>query len=133
LSDVMFIGITSVVCQIVFATAYVRLAGRGLPADGNGQLSAAVAAAAGLGTIAAIVLGLGWLALRFNITPQHAGFRTQGLWRQLQIGVVATMAVLPVVYVPRAAVSIGLKTEYPHPLLDEVRRNATLGSYLLGV
>ncbi len=133
LSDVMFIGITSVVCQIVFASAYVRLVGRGVPGDGSGQLSAAVAAAAGFGTIAAVILGLGWLALRFNTAPAHAGFRTEGLWRQLRIGVVATLAVLPVVYVLMAAVSIGLKTEYSHPLLDEVRRNATLGSYLLGV
>lgn len=133
LADVMFIAITSVICQIVFASAYVRIAGQGIPENGDAQLTAAVATAASLGNVAAIVLALGWLALRFNVTPEHAGFRTQGWWRQLQIGVVATLAVLPVVYLLMAAVSIGLKTEYSHPLLDEVRRNATLGSYLLGV
>lgn len=133
LADVMLIAITTVVCQIVFASAYVRIAGRAVPENGDAQLSAAVATAASLGNVAAIALALGWLAVRFNVTPAHAGFRTQGWWRQLQIGVVATLAALPVVYLLMAVVSIGLRTEYSHPLLDEVRRNATLGSYLLGV
>lgn len=133
LADVMFIAITSVICQIVFASAYVQLAGDAVPDTGAGNISAAVGTAASLGNVAAIALALGWLALRFNVTPQHAGFRTQGWWRQLQIGVVTTLAILPVVYLLMAAVSIGLKSEYSHPLLDEVRRNATLGSYLLGV
>ncbi len=133
LVDVMFIVITSVVCQIVFASAYVRLTGTVLPKNGEGQVPADVAAAASLGHVAAIALALSWLALRFNVTPAHAGFRTQGLWRQLQIGIVTTLATLPIVYLLMAVVSIGLNTEYSHPLLDEVRRNATLGSYLLGV
>ena len=133
LADVMFITITSVICQIVFASAYVRLAGRGIADNGDAQISAAVAMAASLGNVVAIALALSWLALRFNVTPEHVGFRASGWWRQLQIGVVATLTVLPVVYLLMAAVSLGLETEYSHPLLDEVRRNATFGSYLLGV
>lgn len=130
LADVMFIAITSVICQIMFASAYVRFAGNADPDNGAGQLTAAVAAS--LGHVAAIVLALAWLALRFDVAPEHAGFRTRGWWRQLQIGVVTTLATLPIVYLLMAAVSVGLKTDYSHPLLDEVRRNATLGSYLLG-
>ncbi|MEZ6075901.1 MAG: hypothetical protein R3C56_09555 [Pirellulaceae bacterium] len=85
------------------------------------------------GNIVAIAIALVWLALRFDVSPQHVGFRFKGWWRQLQIGVIATLVVLPVVYLLMAAVSIGLHSEYKHPLLDEVRRNATLTSYLMGV
>jgi membrane protease YdiL (CAAX protease family) len=133
LADLMIVAVLIVVCQIAFASLYVRWAGAAAEGTGGEQVSSAVAAAASLGNVLAIGLSLVWLALRFQVAPAHVGFRVSGWWRQLQIGVVATLAVLPIVYLLMAAVSIGLQSEYKHPLLDEVRRNATLGSYLLGV
>ena len=133
LADLAMVAVLVVACQILFASVYVRLTHGEMEGGGDVQVSAAVAAFASLGNLVAIALALMWLALRFGVTPQHVGFRFSGWWRQLQIGIIATLAVLPVVYLLMAAVSIGLHSEYNHPLLDEVRRNATLSSYLMGV
>ncbi len=133
LADLALVAVLIVACQILFATIYVRLTNVDMGGAGNGQVSAAVAAFASLGNVAAIGLALLWMALRFDVTPQHVGFRSRGWWRQLQVGIIATLAVLPLIYLLMAVVSIGLQSEYKHPLLDEVRRNATLSSYLLGL
>lgn len=133
LADLAMVAGLFLVCQVLFATVYARLSNGEIPGAANGQVSAAVAAFASLGNIVAIALALFWMALRFDATPKHVGFRFSGWWRQLQIGIIATFVVLPVVYLLMAAVSIGLHSEYNHPLLDEVRRNATLTSYLMGV
>jgi membrane protease YdiL (CAAX protease family) len=47
--------------------------------------------------------------------------------------VVAGLAVLPLVYLMMAAVNLGFKTQYNHPLLEEMKASATIVSYLLGV
>jgi membrane protease YdiL (CAAX protease family) len=133
LADLAIVLVLVVSCQTLFASAYVRLAGVELAGLQGKAMPAAVSAVASLGNILAIVLTLGWLALRFQVSPGHVGFRSQGWIHQLQIAVVTTLATLPIVYVLMAAVSIGLDTAYQHPLLDEIRATATLGSYLLGV
>lgn len=133
LADLAMVAVLLVACQIFFATLYTRFSNGEMQGEVHGQVSAAVAAFASLGNIVAIALALMWMALRFDVSPQHVGFRFKGWWRQLQIGAIATLVVLPVVYLLMAAVSIGLHSEYKHPLLDEVRRNATLTSYLMGV
>ncbi len=133
LADLAFVAVLIVGCQILLASLYAHFSKGELGDSTEGHASAAVAAFASLGNIVAIALALLWLGLRFNVTPQHVGFRFNDWWRQLQIGIIATLVVLPIVYLLMAAVSIGLHSEYKHPLLDEVRRNATLSSYLMGV
>ncbi len=133
LADLVVVVVLVVACQTLFASAYVRLSGVEISRLEGKPLPAAVSTAASFGNLAALGLTLAWLALRFQISPNRVGFRSEHWWRQLQIGVIATLAVLPIVYLMMAAVSIGLDTAYKHPLLDEIRASATLGSYLLGV
>ncbi len=133
LADLVVVVVLVVMFQSLFATAYIRLAGIDLGNLVDKPLPAAVSAAASFGNVAAVGLTLAWLAFRFQVLPSHAGFRTSGWLKQLQVAGVATLATLPIVYLMMAGVSIGLDTEYEHPLLDEIRATATLGSYLLGV
>ncbi len=133
LADLVVVVVLVVACQTLFASAYVRLSGIELGDREGKPLPAAVSAAASFGNLAAVGLSLAWLSLRFQVSPSHVGFRASGWWRQLRIAVIATLATLPIVYLLMAAVSIGLDTAYKHPLLDEIRATATLGSYLLGV
>jgi membrane protease YdiL (CAAX protease family) len=133
LADLAVVVVLVVSCQTLFASAYVRLAGVDLAGLQGKAMPAAVSAMASSGNVLAIALTLGWLALRFQVSPSHVGFRSQGWIKQLQIGTITTLATLPIVYMLMAAVSIGMDTAYKHPLLDEIRATATVGSYLLGV
>lgn len=133
LADLVVVVVLVVACQTLFASAYVRFSGIELVRIEGKPLPAAVSTAASAGNLAALGLTLAWLALRFQISAKRVGFRSDQMWHQLQIAVVATLAVLPIVYLMMAAVSIGLDAAYRHPLLDEIRATATLGSYLLGV
>ncbi len=133
LADLVVIAVLTVACQIFFASAYARLTGFQMPPEETGSMPAAIGAAASAGNIMAVLLSAAWIILRFGVSIGHVGFRGSGLVRQLQIAVISVLAVLPIVYLLMAAVSIGLKTDYKHPLLDEIRTTATLTSYLLGV
>lgn len=133
LADLALTAVSVVLCQTVFAAGYIRWAGIDTAALQGKPLPAAVSAAASLGNVMALVLILGWLGLRFQVTPAHAGFHLRGWQRQLQMGVIATFATLPIVYLLMAAVTLGTQTAYKHPLLDEIRASATVSSYLLGV
>ena len=133
LADLVVVATAFVVCQSAVASGYVRWAGidvRNLP---DGELPAVVGTVASLGNVLAVAASLLWLSLRYNVAPSHLGFHTRDGLQQLKIAGVTLLAALPIVYVLMAVVSIGMDAEYAHPLLDEIRTQASLGSYLLGV
>lgn len=132
LADLVVLAVLVVLCQTLLASAYVRLSGVELDQMQGAALPADVSMVASIGNLVAVGLALVWLALRYQVSPAHVGFHLRGWMRQFQIAVIGTLAALPVVYLLMAAVSIGLDAEYQHPLLDEIRSQATLGSYLLG-
>jgi membrane protease YdiL (CAAX protease family) len=132
LLDVVILAILVVACQIVFAAVGARMLNLDVSQAAENGIPLALATIANLGNLAAIGLGTAWIMLRFGVGPDHVGFRFSQFPRQVQIAVVAALAALPLVYLLMAAVSLGFESNYEHPLLEELKENATLGGYLLG-
>ncbi len=132
LADVMIVAVLVVGCQSLAASTYVRFAGADR-ASLTDILPVEITTAASLGSLLAVALTLAWMSLRYQVAPAHVGLGLKGLPRHLVIGIIATLATLPLVYLVMAAVSVGLKTDYDHPLLDKIKETASLKNYLLGV
>ncbi|GIX00584.1 MAG: hypothetical protein KatS3mg111_3916 [Pirellulaceae bacterium] len=82
-----------------------------------------------LGTVGIITA---WIVARYRRGAQHAGW-TADVIREVGIGMVAGLLVIPVVYVLSAVVSTAFDTKYAHPILDSMRAEASLVGFLLAV
>ncbi len=130
LADLLMVAVFLFGSQTLLASVYSRWAG--LEMQEGQTLPLGLTTVASFGNLLTIGLTLLWLAMRYGVGPGHVGFRISNWSRQLKIGVLATFACLPIVYLLMAAVSSGLESEYKHPLLEEIKSTATLASYLLG-
>ncbi len=134
-----FTDMLIIVCSVVLGQSLMAYLGIYLFKMDPGQFRAenaamplSVALLAGLGNVAAMLLGVVWIVLRYQVPFQHAGFGFQRLRQHLVIGTVAGLATLPVIYLLMLLVSMGLSAEYSHPLIEEMSSQATLASYLIG-
>jgi membrane protease YdiL (CAAX protease family) len=132
--DVVLVAVAAVVGQTLALLAGSLIMGQD-PRNlaGNGGMTLTLAFLSGLGNLLAMIMIVVWISLRFGVGPGHAGFVAKGLPRHLLVGLMVGLAMLPVVYLMMFVVSIGLNTQYAHPLLDQVTKDRTLTAYLLGV
>ena len=132
LLDIVVLAILAVSCQVVFASTGARLLGLDVAQAAENGMPLTLTTIANLGNVAATVLGVAWIMLRFNVGASHVGFQFRQFPRQVKIAVVAALAALPLVYLMMAAVSQSFESDYEHPLLEELKANASLGGYLMG-
>ncbi|RMF45362.1 MAG: CPBP family intramembrane metalloprotease [Planctomycetota bacterium] len=83
-----------------------------------------------LSNLCAVALAVGWIMLRFQVPISHIGW-TRPTVKELAIGVVAGLIVIPVVYVVSAVVNLSFHEEYSHPILEALQSEATLASFLM--
>ncbi|MCA9134914.1 MAG: CPBP family intramembrane metalloprotease, partial [Planctomycetales bacterium] len=132
LLDVLVVAVLAVSCQLLFGAMGIRLLDIDPESLPDNAMPLALTLLISLGNVAAVALGVGWIMLRFGVSPAHVGFRGSRFPQQLAVGAVATLATLPLIYLLMAAVSIGFDSDYQHPLLEEMKASATLSSFLLG-
>lgn len=131
LIDLIMTVVLVVVCQIGFTLAFARLTGfrrEDLEAD---AIPLDLAAAAGLGNLAAMFAAILWLVFRHRVGVAHAGFSSQRLGKNLLLGMVSALIVLPLLYIVMAVVSLSFKQDYDHPLLQAMLEQGSLNAFLL--
>jgi membrane protease YdiL (CAAX protease family) len=99
----------------------------------DGDLPLSLSMIASVGNLAAMVAGVLWIQARFSVGLPHIGFSTRNLPWHLLLGLLVGLASLPVVYVLMILVSLGLDTEYAHPLIEQMTEQGSLSSYVYGV
>lgn len=134
LADVLVALVAVVLGQIVFARVGLRALGIDVEQIRSGEASMPISLATwlGVGNVVAMLATVVWIVLRHRVTFAHVGFSGIKFLRQLGIGFLVGLASLPVVYVMMMLVSLGFKTQYTHPLIDEISKNGTLATYGLG-
>ena len=133
--DLLLVGGAAVVCQTLVVLVGSLAMGddpRTLATEAGG-VPLKLAFLSGLGNVLAMLVIVVWVCLRFGVGPRHVGFTLARLPKHLGQGLLVGLAMLPVVYVLMFVVSIGLKTDYAHPLLDQITKDRSLTAYLLGV
>ncbi len=133
LADLIVIFVLAVSCQGVFAVAGVKLLDIDIAANQDDHMPLSLSAVVALGNVAAAALGVLWIVARYQVTPAHVGFVAAKFPKQMAIGLISGLATLPLIYVLMSAVSTSFETEYEHPLLEQMKANGSLTSYLLGV
>ncbi len=128
LADIILVLILVVGGQIV---AYFAAREMGIE-QAEGETSLALAALAGVSNLAVVVLATLWIGIRFRVLPSHLGFTTN-IFKVGIIGLLAGFALVPIIYLGNAIVSLGMKIEYNHPLIDSVRNDGTATNFLLAV
>ncbi len=134
LVDLIVAGAMIFFWQIQFAALGARFLGinRRELADEN-SLPLTFVTLLGVGNLVAMLSSILWIAVRHRVTLSQLGFDRKQLGKHLAMGVIAAVAVLPLVYALMAAVSIGLENTYNHPLLDAMKRDGSWKAYLLTV
>ncbi|GAB5406662.1 MAG: hypothetical protein Aurels2KO_48930 [Aureliella sp.] len=128
LADIILVLMLVVGGQFV---AYFVAKGIGIQ-QAEGETSLALAALAGVSNLGVVVLATLWIGVRFRVFPSHIGFTTNVL-KVGFIGLLAGLALVPIIYLGNAIVSLGMKVDYNHPLIDSVRNDSTATNFLLAV
>lgn len=132
LADFVVAAILVVVAQILFSSVAIQLFDINVEAlRGENLIPMPIAAAVGASHILAVALVTGWIVFRYNAHPAVLGWSVQRMPQLLMTGLVAGLVTLPLVFAISAAVSIGMQTEYEHPILESIQKDGTLGTYLL--
>lgn len=134
LVEILLAGCLMFAMQVLMTSLAVPLLGIDLAAlreGGDPPLS--FAAVISLSYLLTTLLMVGWIMLRFQVPASHTGFETNGLPRQIVIGVLAGFIILPLVMLLNAFVTLGLEQEYDHPVLDAMASEGTLSGYFLAV
>lgn len=134
LVDVFLIFAAAVLCQSLFAA--IGMATLGIPPETlrstEGSIPISLATIIGVGNIAAMFLGIGWICLRYQVTPAHVGFTAKRFPKNVGLGILASFAIIPVTYLLMAAVSFGFDNEYKHPLIEEMTKDGGMMTFFLG-
>lgn len=134
LIDVVLVLIAAFVGQAVLIPAWAVMSGINLREMAKSDHLSLSIMAVGSGTyLLAMLMGLGWLVIRYAASLQHMGMSLKRLMPNTGIGLVAASMTLPIVALISYGVSEGLKAEYDHPLINELKREGTLSAYLLAV
>ncbi len=134
LIDVLLVLLAAFVGQMIMVPVWVKLAGLDLrKMFEDDRLSLSVMAVGSLSYLIAMLAGIFWLILRYGSSLEHMGLSLRRWWRNVGLGLAAAAMTLPIVAALSAAVNVGLKTEYDHPLINELKKEGTLSAYLLAV
>ncbi len=134
LVDLIFAGGMIYFWQYQFATVGSRWLGinRQALTDEN-SLPLSFVTLLGVGNLAAMLSIVLWIMVRHQTNLTQVGFGIRAWGKHLAIGVVAAVAVLPLVYALMAVVSIGMDNTYKHPLLEAMKSDGSMNAYLLAV
>ncbi len=140
-ADLVVIAVLILVFQIQSVRIGADVLGIDRSTLRDGAIPIEIATALGLGNLAAMLASIAWISLRYTLPyPVHPagslsalGFRFDRFAKDLRIGVIAALAALPIVYGLMGIVSWFFHTNYKHPLLEELKRNGTLTSFLMTV
>jgi membrane protease YdiL (CAAX protease family) len=135
LIDLLMVLVAVFLGQSLFAVIGVRLLNIDVAAIRavDGDLPLSLSMIASVGNLAAMVAGVLWIQARFSVGLAHIGFSARNLPWHLLLGLLVGLATLPVVYVLMILVSLGLDTEYAHPLIEQMTEQGSLSSYVYGV
>ncbi|MEZ6138374.1 MAG: CPBP family intramembrane glutamic endopeptidase [Pirellulaceae bacterium] len=134
LLDVLLIVVAVIISQIAFSVVGMMATGieRAELVGPDAEVPIALHMWGGFGSVAAMIIGTIWIMARFQRPPAHVGFVSMGLAKQLFTGLLVGLAVIPLTYILMIAVSAGMKTEYDHPLINEMTKHGSIGVYLVG-
>lgn len=134
LIDVLLVLGAAFLGQAIMIPAWASLSGQSLREMAQSdRISLSIMAVGSSSYLLAMLLGLGWLVIRYAASVQHMGLSLRRLIPNAGIGLAAAAMTLPIVALISFAVSQGLKAEYDHPLIDELKREGTFSAYLLAV
>lgn len=134
LVDVLLVLVAAFVGQAVLIPAWAKLSGTDLrKMVETDSISLAVMAVGSLSYVVAMVGGIGWLVLRYSASVKHMGLALRRMIPNTGLGLAAAAMTLPIVGLLNWAVSEGLKSEYDHPLINELKKEGTVTGYLLAV
>ncbi|QDV25057.1 CPBP family intramembrane glutamic endopeptidase [Aureliella helgolandensis] len=134
LSDLMIVLILVVGSQFVALAVAVKSLGlpvRELGEDAGGSLP--LSALISLGYVCVVGVSTLWLVLRYSVSVRHVGLGFAKLSSTWKVGVIGGIAALPIVYLGNILVSLGMKVEYAHPLLESMKSEPSVNGYLLAV
>ncbi len=135
LIDLLVILIAVFVGQTAFALIGVQVLNLDVQAirAADGEMPLSLSMIASFGNVAAMIAGALWIQARFSVTPSHLGFNSRNLSWHLLLGLLVGLATLPLIYVLMIVVSLGLDTEYAHPLIEQMTEQGSLTAYMYGV
>ncbi len=134
LIDVLLVLGMAFLGQAILIPAWSKFAGIDLrKMVDNDSISLSVMAVGSLSYLIAMLLGVGWLIVRYAADMKHIGLSLKRFFPNLGLGLAAAAMSLPIVALISAVISTGLKAEYDHPLINELRKEGTLSAYLLAV
>ncbi len=128
-----------VVAAVLLVTMQVMLGGIGVAVlnidverlRGGEDPPLSISAFVSASYLIAMILTVLWIMTRYQVGPAHLGLTSRRSLRNVAIGLVAGFAILPLIYLLSAVVNIGFETEYEHPILDTMRKDGTLASFML--
>lgn len=133
-ADIVVTIVGLVLIQSVLAIVGAKLMGIDLSALGNGdEPPLSLTAVIGASYLVTMLCATLWLLARYRVSWSHLGYTIKHVPQGLLAGLVAGFLILPVVLVVGGLVSTGFDTEYKHPVLESMKADGTLGSYLLAV
>jgi membrane protease YdiL (CAAX protease family) len=134
LLDFLIICFAAILCQSIAARIGYDLLDMERPAvqGEEGSFPIGLVTLISVGNLVAMLLGIGWICLRFGEGLRHVGFTSKRSFRHLMIGGVAMFAIIPPTYLMMAVVSLGLDKEYKHPLIEAMSADGGLQTFVLG-
>ncbi len=134
-TEIILAGCCLVATQVFLTAVAARVFGIEIlnaAAEDNGQpLSMGVAALVSTGYLITVFLLTAWIWLRFGSNLKEIGWSIDGLPGKLAVGFVGGLAFLPCMFVLNALVSMATEVEYNHPVLDAMKAEGSLNSFLL--
>ena len=134
LVDVLLVLAAAIVGQALLIPIWAKLSGANLRnMIETDSMSLSVMAVGSTSYLLAMLAGIAWLFLRYQVNFKHIGLSLRRWLPNLGLGLAAAAMALPIVALVSVAVSAGLKADYDHPLINELKKEGTLSAYLLAV
>lgn len=134
LADVALVLSSAIFLQATMIPAWAALSGINLHEMVKSEsISLSLMAVGSLSYLVAMLMAVMWLFIRYSASAQHIGISLRGVVPHASVGLAAAAMTLPIVALISYAVSEGTKTEYNHPLIEELKKEGTVTAYLLAV
>lgn len=134
LVDVLLVLAAAVVGQSLLIPLWAKASGANLrKMVETDSMSLSVMAVGSTSYLLAMLLGIGWLLLRYEVNFKHIGLSLRRWLPNVGLGLAAAAMALPIVALVSVGVSEGLNADYDHPLINELKKEGTLSAYLLAV
>ncbi len=144
LIDILFIGAMIVVLQTLALKSWASFSGIDLTeVKSDEDIPVSGMAIASFSYLLVLAIAVLWIVVRYRASLSHIGFAFGSQpkdstspaepFRNLKIGIGATVMTLPIIFGLMALVSLGMDQEYNHPLLTQMNKEGSLLAYLMAV